>query len=213
MTWHLTSIATLNDYTLQSIEAAKIPPPFLARVLLFPIYTHNPTKVAMVETFLLSMDTVDRHMSRLRKEAETSMEHLVHLEEHLSVLHEMISQENRDLTTTQEDVLAELWTWLGGNRNELRAMDLNLGLLKNVDKYRQQALAHVVITLQTLHALDADMEELRARVAAPDVAGDRIPTEVHMKSIKAGVERLRQGQIRASAKQREMIADMLETNK
>lgn len=213
-TWHLIRIATLNDYTLQKIEATKIPPSFVARVLRFPIYTHDPTKVAMVQTFLLSMDTVDRHMCRLREEAEASMRHLVRLEEHLMVLHEMVHQENQDLTTAQEDVLAELWTWLGGNKNKLRSMDLNLGLLKNVDRYRQQALAHVVVTLQTLHTLDADMEELRARVAAPDVVGDRIPTEVHLKSIKAGIERLRQGEmIRASAKRRERISKTLETNK
>ena len=162
--------------------------------------------------FLLSMDAIENHMFHLREEAEASMGHLVRLEEHLSVLYEMVHQENKELTVAQEDILAELWTWLGGNKRKLKEVDLNLDLLKNVDTYRQEALARVTVTLQTLHALDADMEELRARVATPDIIGDQIPTEVHVKSIRAGVERLRQGQIRASAMQGASIARVLDVS-
>jgi len=210
MTSYLTRIATSNDYALQTIKAANIPPPFLARILPFPTHSRNPARKVVIQTFLLSMDTIGSHVFRLREEAETSMGHLIRLEEHLSDIRELIHQENKGLTTAQEDVLAELWIRLGGNRNKLRKMDHNLDLLKNVEKYRRQALAHIVATLQTLHTLDADMGELRARVAAPGVVGDQIPTEVHMKSIKAGVERLKQGQIRASAKQQERTVKVLE---
>jgi hypothetical protein len=47
-------------------------------------------------------------------------------------------------------------------------------------------------------------------VAAPDIVSDKIPIEVHIKSIKAGVERLKEGQLRASLKQGETIARILE---
>lgn len=178
----------------------------------FALSTTDPTDEAVLKTFLISMDNVAGHMFRLREEAETSMGHLLRLEEHLMILHEITHRDNENLTAEKEDVLAELWTWLGGNRRKLRRMDLNLDLLKNVDRYREKALAHVVATLQTLHTLDTDMEELRARVAAPDIVGDKIPIEVHIKSIKAGVERLKEGQLRASLKQGESIAKILEIN-
>ena len=163
----------------------------------------------MIETFLMSMDNIASHMVRLRDEAETSMGHLMRLEEHLAVLHEITHRDNEELTATQEDVLAELWTWLGGNKSRLRKMNVNLDLLRNVEKYRRKALAHVVVTLQVLHTLDADMEELRTRVAAPDIIGDRIPIEVHVRSIKVGVERLKEGQMKAALRQRESIAGIL----
>ena len=182
----------------------------MARVLPFAISTNNPTKEVVIETFLTSMDNIGSHMVRLRDEAEISMGHLLRLEEHLVVLHEVTHRDNKDLTAAQEEVLAELWTWLGGNKRRLRKMDLNLELLKNVEGYRKKALAHVVATLQTLHTLDADMEELRTRVAAPEIVGDRIPIEVHVKSIKAGLERLKEGQIRASLRQGESINKILE---
>jgi len=205
-----TRIASLNDYTLQTIEASKVPTSLVARVLPFSLSNSNPTKEAIIETFLMSMDNIAYQMVRLRDEAEISMGHLMRLEEHLMVLHEVTHRDNKELKAAQEDVLAELWTWLGGNRSKLRKMDLKFDLLKNVEKYRRKALAHVVATLQTLHTLDADMEELRTRVAAPEIVGDKIPIEVHIKSIKAGVERLKEGQARATLRQGESLAEILE---
>ena len=158
----------------------------------------------------MSMDNIDNHMVRLREEAGISMGHLMRLEEHLMVLHEVTHRDNKDLTAAQEEVLAELWTWLGGNKRKLKKMDLNLDLLKNVEKYRKKGLAHIVATLETLNTLDADMEELRTRVAAPDIVGDKIPIEVHVKSIKAGIERLKEGQMRASLRQGDSMAEILE---
>lgn len=57
--------------------------------------------------FLLSMDAIGNHMFRLGGEAEESMGHLIRLEEHLSVPREMVYQENKELTTMQEEI-AEL---------------------------------------------------------------------------------------------------------
>lgn len=205
-------IASLNDYALQTIESSNVPPSLAVRMLPFAFPNSNPTKEAVLETFLMSMDNIASQVVRLRDEAEISMGHLLRLEEHLIVLHEITHRDDKDLKAVKEEVLAELWTVLGGNRRKLRRADLNIDLLKNIDKYRKKALAHVVATLQTLHTLDADMEELRTRVAAPDIVGDKIPIEVHIKSIKAGVERLKEGQLRASLKQGESIAKILEIN-
>jgi hypothetical protein len=148
-------------------------------------------------------------MVRLREEAEISMGHLLRLEEHLVVLHEVTHRDNKELTAAQEDVLAELWTWLGGNKRNSGRWTLTSICSRTWNKYRRKALAHVIATLQTLQGLDADMEELRTRVAAPDIVGDKIPIEVHIKSIKAGVDRLKEGQMRASLRQGESIVQNL----
>lgn len=206
---HSVRVTSLNDYALQTIETSKAPP-FAARVLPFAFSTTDQNKEALLETFLMSMGNVASHMARLREEAEISMDHLLRLEEHLTVLHEITHRDNKDLTAAKEDVLAELWTWLGGNKRKLRRMDLDLDLLENVDKYRKKALVRIVATLQILHTLDVDMEELRTRVAALDVVGDKVPMDVHINSIKAGVERLKERQLRASLEQGKSIAMILE---
>jgi len=41
------------------------------------------------------------------------------------------------------------------------------------------------------------MEDLRERVAAPELIGSKIPVEVHMKSIRSGLERLKEGRVRS----------------
>jgi len=72
-------------------------------------------------------------------------------------------------------------------------------LLKDLKMYRLQVLARVVATLQSLQAMSADMEDLRERVARPALAGSKIPVDVHMKSIRLGLERLREERVRAKA--------------
>jgi len=183
----------------------------MARVLPFSLSNTNPTEEAVIEAFLMSMDNIATHMVRLRDEAEISMGHLMRLEEHLIVLHETTHRDNKELAVmnTFVEFLAALFE---GNPSRFLEIRSNLDLLKNVEKYRRKALEHIVVTLQALHALDADMEDLRTRVAAPEVAGDGIPIEVHIKSIKAGVERLKEGQMKASLREGESIARIPEIN-
>ncbi|KAF9645716.1 hypothetical protein BDM02DRAFT_3130867, partial [Thelephora ganbajun] len=95
---NLTRVTTLNDYMLQTITAANTPPPsFITHILSFSVYARNPTKNALIETFLLSMDAIGNHMFCLCKEAEVSMGHLICLEEHLPILCKMVYQENKEL--------------------------------------------------------------------------------------------------------------------
>ena len=41
------------------------------------------------------------------------------------------------------------------------------------------------------------MEELRERASAPELTGNDIPMEIHARAIRAGVERLNEGRLRA----------------
>ena len=119
------------------------------------------------------------------------MRHLIRLEEHFFALHEMSLQGNQGRTMAQGDDLVELWAPLKGNEEEFGRVDLNLNLLKNVDKYRRRAVAHVTATLETLRMVDLEMEELRT-VVAPHSVGD---CTYNLISIQAGIERLRQWEV------------------
>jgi hypothetical protein len=202
----------VNDYALSTIEAASAPVPMLSRVLSpFSVSLSNPTKEAVTETFLMSMNSLSTSMERLIVEAQISLANLDKLEEHLASLHEIVTREDSSIKLVRSEVLSELWTKLGGNNRKLRGIDNHLILLRGIGGYRQRALAHVVATLQTLGSLSADMEELRSRVAAPDIVGDKIPVEVHMRSIKSGLERLKAGQVRARDREEEIIRRVIGT--
>ena len=143
------------------------------------------------------MNTLSANMRRLALEAEVSISDLNTLEEHLKSIHEVVSREDSSVKAAKDELLAQLWTFLGGNRKELRGMDKHLALLKGVGGYRDRARAHVAAALQTMETMAEEMEELRERVSAPELVGDAIPVEVHMKSIRTGLERLKDRRIGA----------------
>ena len=203
----------VNDFALRRIDAAqKTKPSHLYSVL---IPWKSPKKLidkVVVETFGEAMNILSTDMERLIIEAEANIIALDTLGERLSTLHDIILREDLTLSSEKADLLAELWTILGFNRNELRNFDQSLLLLKELKTYRQQALVRVVNALQTLQMMSADMEDMRERVARPAIAGSAIPVEIHMKSIQYGLERLREGRIRAKELDEAAIRRVLSMN-
>ena len=123
---------------------------------------------------------------------------------YLNVLHGVIHQGSIELKAARgENIFTEL---LGSFWNKpdvnpfdlLKGMDLVLDSLRNVENHRRNTLANVVGTMQTLRTLDADMEELRKRVAVRDIVGEKIPIEMHIRSIKAAADRLKKRQAKAT---------------
>lgn len=188
----------VNDYALQQIDAAqKNQPPSIFAFVPWKS-PRKPVKEVVVETFGEAMNILSTDMERLIIEAEANIVALDALEERLFTLHGIILREDLALSSEKNNhLLAELWSKLGFNRNELRSFNRSLMLLKDLKTYRLQVLARVVAALQTLQAMSADMEDLRERVARPALAGSKIPVDVHMKSIKLGLERLREERVRA----------------
>jgi hypothetical protein len=137
------------------------------------------------------MNTLSINLERLILEAEVSMAHIDKLEQKLESIHELISLEDASITKERADLLAQLWTIFGGNRDEVHGMDNHLALLKDVGRYREGALAVIVPVLQMMDTMAADLEELRQRAVAPQLVGDVVPMEVHIKTLRSGVERLK----------------------
>lgn len=200
----------VNEYALSIMEEFTVPISFISLALVRfsgPV----PSKVEVKDTFLVIMNSLSRTMERLVLETEESYSNLERLEENLSLFHEMVLREDASIQVDKDEVLSEVWTKLGQNNRKLQRTDKNEVLLKNLSVYRKQALKQVVAIQQTLGSLSADLDELRTRVAAPDVVGDKVPVEVHMKGIQAGLARLRRGQVTAKLRDGEMRRRVLET--
>jgi hypothetical protein len=155
------------------------------------------------------MDALSANMQRLVLEAEVSVSDLNKLEEHLKSIHEVVSREDSSISAARDELLAQLWTILGGNKAQLKGMVEHRALLNGVGEYRKRALAHVVAALQTLETMAEDMEELRERVAAPELVGDAIPIDVHMKSIRSGLERLKGRRTGAKQLEEQIVSRIL----
>ncbi|KAF8905067.1 hypothetical protein CPB84DRAFT_1676925 [Gymnopilus junonius] len=193
------NIMAMNEFALLSIESARnAEPSFWSLTSLVPGKSRRK-KLDMIiaKTFEDAMDVLSTNMERLILEAEANYQNLNALEEQLGTLHELISREDSSLASAKTELLADLWTKLGGNRKTLRNFDSHLVLLRELGTYRKQALVHVVAALQVLRTMSEDMEDMRERVAEPNLVGPNVPVEVHMKSIHMGLERLREGRTKA----------------
>jgi len=199
-------ILAINDHALRAIEAPK--PGSSLMTYIWP-FSRNTGTDLLTTTFSQSLSVLSTSFQRLIIQAEMSLHSLDKLEMQLNNIQDILTREDVHVTAAQSDVLAELWTKLGGNRDQLRSFKGNLRLLKELGSYRSRALAHVVGALQALQTLSADMEELRERVAAPELAGGEIPVEVHVRSIRSGIERLKEGRARASEKEEEAVKRIL----
>ncbi|KAK7028263.1 hypothetical protein R3P38DRAFT_2935039 [Favolaschia claudopus] len=197
-------VMAVNDYALKTIESAQNMPPPSMLAQLIP-WAPKPKTDIVVSAFEDSMNYLSTTMKGLVVEFELNLQNLNKLEEQLSVIHELVSREDNFISSAVSDLLAELWTKLGGNRRKLRGYENHLQLLKGLSEYRKQALVHVVSALQTLTQMSEDIENLRERVAAPELAGSRIPVEVHIRSIQNGLDRVKEGRLKAKIREDEAL--------
>ena len=201
----------VNDFALKSIESARAnePSPWSYAALAPWAPKRKATNDVVRETFEEAMNTLSKHIERLILEAEANEVNLNDLEERLVTLHELVAREDSSISSAKSDLLADLWTKLGGNRKQLRNFDSHLGLLKDLEEYRRRARVHVTVALQMLRGMSGDMDDMRERAAAPDLMGPSIPVEVHLKSIEMGLGRLKVGRIRARRLEEEAVNRVL----
>jgi hypothetical protein len=163
----------------------------------------------ITQKFTASLNVQASELTRLIMEAEINVANLDKLELKLSDFYDTMMEEDQSLKSAKSELLAALWTKLGGNKRQIRDMDDHMSLMKNLGLYRKKALAHVVVALETLNGMSAEMEELKDRVAAPEVVGSKIPVQVHIQSIKEGLERLKEEKLRAKKREDELFDKVL----
>lgn len=206
---HGTSITAANDYTMRMLEKITLE---TSGDLLLPMPRLTSTSHAdgfILRTFGEVMDTLAWETHRTLLEASSCAANLEQLEEHLLTIHEICLREGLALSNAHAELLSELWSLLGGNRSARRKNERHFALLREISRYRMEALAHVVVTRDALQAVAADVEELRERSAAPEIVGERVSAEVLIASIGHGIQRLREGRQRASERQQVLVHRLL----
>jgi hypothetical protein len=167
---------------------------------------------AVLQAFAQASSVMDVNIRRLIIEAEVVLKDLEDLENKLHVIEDIVQEEGVVIDMQHREVLGEIWTWLGGNRAKLDSFLNHRFLLENVSVYRKKALSHVSASLVMLMNMQANLDELRERVAKPglemdvgggmaEIGGEKVPLEVHIQSIRKGVERLSDGMAKAKEKE------------
>ncbi|KAL6153454.1 hypothetical protein ACJQWK_03901 [Exserohilum turcicum] len=144
------------------------------------------------DQYVLHVSKNKDEITRLIETAHALLLVLNNLEERLTTIFDIATNDDQTITRSQEELLSSLWTKLGGNRGDVTANKRSLTLLSNISGYRQRAVVHVSETLLKLQEIQAGLENLREGVAAPEMLGFKsgVPIEVHIDTIGKGVERL-----------------------
>lgn len=190
----------LEDISIRDASQGAISA-FVNGKVLAPFQPLRFTESALVDQYIQHSRTVEDEIDLLVQEAQALLSVLLNLEDRLDLIHDIAVRDDLKAQGSKEEVLSELWTLLGGNSKKLGKLDSQLKLLKQVNTYRQSALAHVSGTLVKLQAMSHDLEDLRERIGGVEM----VPLSVHIENIEMGVERLEQGRTRA----RELESDMM----
>lgn len=185
---------------------------FISDKILAPFQPLKFTEDAVLDQYIQHTRIVEEEIQRLISEAQALLSVLQNLEDRLDVIHDIATRDNVQVQGSKEEILSQLWTILGGNRNKLGKYETQLRLLQHVGEYRRSAWAHVSGTILKLQAMGAELEELRERVGSAELLRDRtyMPLSVHIENIQLGVERLEVGRNHAKGVENEYLRKILD---
>ena len=185
---------------------------FIKDRVLAPFQPIKFTEDALLDQYIQHTRVVEDEINRLVMEAQAVLMVLNNLEDRLDVIHGIAVRDNLHTQGSKNEVLSQLWTMLGGNRNKLGKFNSQLRLLNQVNTYRQNAIAHVSGTIVRLQSIGAELEELRDRVGGVELLGGKgaVPLSVHLENIEMGVERLERKRKGAKELENEELRKSLE---
>ena len=184
----------LDDIAIQKSERGVISA-FVNDRLLGPFQPVRFTESELLERYIEHTQVIESEIERLVEEAQALLQILQNLEDRLDIINEIAVRDDVYAKGARDEILAQLWTKLGGNRSKVDKFDSQISLLRHVSEYRRAAFNHVSTTTLKLQAMGSELEELRERVAGPSAFEDkaRVPLRVHIENIEMGVERLEAG--------------------
>lgn len=165
---------------------------FLATTIFSPFQARQWNEDLLLDQYLKHTRIVEEQIQELILEAQALLGILQNLDDRLEVLHGITTRDGMSVKGSREELFLQLWTLLGGNRGSVKKHDEQLKLLGQLTIYRRTAWDHVSGTMLKLQAIAADLEDLRERMAAPDLLRTRndIPLRMHIEHIQLGLDRL-----------------------
>jgi len=214
------SILAMDDYVLRLLEQTNnVPEIGTIAAMIGALVPFGPSasqralaqRQEIQTLWFQATGALESNIARLITEAEASVVLLDRLEADLEVINQMLSREAHQMRDKTDELLAELWTRLGGNRRQLANFKSHRALLTNIRLYRNRALSYVTSTLVQLQQLSSDLEDLRERVSTPlSSPNSNIPLEVHISSIRKGIDRLAEGRTQAKAREDAYLRQLLD---
>ena len=187
-------IVAINEWALYSIEGAVAKDSAAGG----GIARWRPTAdIAVLESFAEVMFVQSTEIEDLVVKCTNILGQLGGLQEALKTINGIIIRENKSFTADEEKLLSKLWSKLGGNIGDKKMFKENLLLLEGLANYHETASKQVQEALVVLRKMRHQSKEVQKNLAAPAIAGSKIPPQVHMRSIQSAMGRLQKSTLTA----------------
>ena len=117
---------------------------------------------------------------------------LDHLNNQQQLIYEIAVRDGIAVDKSRDELFAQLWTRLGGNRGQRAELARTTSLIQTVHRNRRQAADNIRLTVDRLLQMQAALENLRDGTATPEVLGYResLPLNYHIGAIGQHLGRL-----------------------
>lgn len=141
-------------------QDAKSSQPSLIKII-WPFGSNEPNK--NLTMFTQPLSAISYSLEGLSLSAEASLVSLKNLEEQLNTIYGIVMKEISSINVANAELLGAPWTRLGGNRAKISHFTSNLHFLKDLENYRSNVLACVVVAkLFFVHLKKTAYQHLKA---------------------------------------------------
>jgi len=192
-------VASTNKWTLSVLDgmaeaqaAQGTVERFLANTVFSPFQGTRWSQELVLDQYLKHTGAVEEQIAALILEAQALLGILQNLDDRLEVIHSITTRDGVSVRGSRDELFLNLFTYLGANRSNVKKHDEQLLLLGQLSQYRRTAWDHVSGTMLKLQSIAAELEDLRERVAAPDLmrSNTDVPLKMHIEHIQMGLDRL-----------------------
>ncbi|KAL8393555.1 hypothetical protein RB595_003338 [Gaeumannomyces hyphopodioides] len=201
------SVISINRWTsryISSLTTEKESQGWVADVAAWALAPFQPVVLSdqvILEQYVEHTALVSDKIASLVVEAEAVLRTLGRADEHLGAIYDFVTRTQKSVQSRKGEILWTLWTLVGANNRPIHNLNEQLSLLRTVDGQRASAVRQVSDLVLELLSIQAELGDLRDRVASPELAqsssgGRNVPLSVHIETIDRGVERLEQARDR-----------------
>ena len=164
----------------------------LMDTVLAPFQPVQYTEDAVLDLYIQQSDETQKEISELLTEAQIVFALLRALEESVDAIHGITARDTEYAQVARDEILATMWSKLGGNRKQRKMFESQLKVLKQVSAYGKTAYANIAGAVLKLQTMSAEIDQLRERMMSVDPTLDRqkLPLSVHLQNVQLGLQRL-----------------------
>ena len=164
----------------------------LTRLLIDTIWPPPSPGEVVAKEYVAHIGRMLTEIQDLLQLAESQRSVLLYLDALLDDVAQILVKDGVDITRNRDQILAQLWTKLGGNRSAIQKTEEQLEQLRNSAKLRNSAFTQVEAARLVLMKMQAALKNIQAKVSDAKLVVDEDEIEFYVHKIQVATNRLQE---------------------